>query len=441
MKKLGLFIFTMQIACAFVQTYAAEALPAETNDHPLPKKVFGEVDARLASLYLGTLSGYKDVGDIPTASRGLMSLSATELEMYRRYMFGKIFTFMDGVREKNSKDSASEKFNNLFEKIYKEAQDAAASELHKIDWIVLEATYMRALLLASGGGTEAAQDLLSTVPGMELFFGALDNTPPCLTKDSTPIPAWEHSSLAYILNSKDARGSDVFFPSTPTPFPLEHAIQKEVKKACRHCGLPKEVYVPMPGNGKIGLTTILKMWLNHTFPVPLTYKDYKAHGIELGAAVGAMHDKAHGLLDNRGKEVKKAVLNLLQPLPDAGKPARKAVPLASRHMVERYNAFNHLLLGFVEAKQRAAVSALSAATNTEEKKSARQQYNKGIVPLFQALHEAYAMEANVLEAPTFEGAMNFFLKNAMGEGSDASDQLNAFFNPASLTDEEVFDRG
>jgi hypothetical protein len=196
----------------------------------------------------------------------------------------------------------------------------------------------------------------------------------------------------------------------------------------------------MPGVGKIGLTTLLKMWIHRVYPVPLTYDDYKAHGIELGAAVGAMHDRAHGDLDNRGRAVKKAILNLLKPLPEAGKSAKKALSLAAEHMVKRYDALTQIFLAFVEAKQHEAIAAFTAASNAEEKRLARQQYNRGIVPLFQALHEAYALHANVLEAPSFEEAMDRLAKNATEKEGDTLDQSSTFLNPASLTDEGIFER-
>ena len=99
-----------------------------------------------------------------------------------------------------------------------------------------------------------------------------------------------------------------------------------------------------------------------------------------------------------------------------------------------------MLLAFVEAKEGEAFAAFTAASGSEERKAARQQYNRGIVPLFQALHEAYALHANVLEAPSFGEAMDRLAKNAT-EGEDgALDQSSTFFNPASLSDGEIFHR-
>jgi hypothetical protein len=117
------------------------------------------------------------------------------------------------------------------------------------------------------------------------------------------------------------------------------------------------------------------------------------------------------------------------------------------------NALNQTLLAYVEAKESRAVEDLRAAKalapddadNAERKeaeKMARRRYNTGFTALFQALHEAYAMKANVLEAPTLEKAITRLCANATsGETSDKFNELETFFNPRSdLTNEEIFAR-
>ncbi len=264
--------------------------------------------------------------------------------------------------------------------------------------------------------------------------------------------------MACIINSTDdeARGQDVHKPGLQLGS-LDWNMKKLISKEAKRFRLHKEVYLPMVDAGKIGITTLVKMWLNQIFGVPLTYGEYTAHGINLGSAVGAMHDEAHGIVDNRRREVKQAIANLLNAANTAGKnPRAEALPLATRHMVSRFNALNQTLLAYVEAKERSAVEALSAAKalapddadnadNAERKeaeKIARRRYNTGITALFQALHEAYAMKANVLEAPTLEKAITRLCANATsGETSDKFNELETFFNPRSdLTNEEIFAR-
>jgi hypothetical protein len=258
--------------------------------------------------------------------------------------------------------------------------------------------------------------------------------------------------VACIINSTDdeARGQDVHKPGLQLGS-LDWNITKFISKEAKRFRLHKEVYLPMVDAGKIGITTLVKMWLNQIFGVPLTYGEYTAHGINLGSAVGAMHDEAHGIVDNRRREVKQAIANLLNAANTAGKnPRAEALPLATRHMVSRFNALKQTLLAYVEAKERRAVEALSAAKalapddaeRREAEKIARRRYNTGITALFQALHEAYAMKANVLEAPTLEKAITRLCANATsGETSDKFNELETFFNPRSdLTNEEIFAR-
>ena len=218
--------------------------------------------------------------------------------------------------------------------------------------------------------------------------------------------------------------------------------------------MQKEIYLPLVDAGKIGITTLVKMWLHQIFGVPLTYDEYTAHGMDLESAVGAMHDQAHGIIDNRRREVKQAIVNLLNAASAAGKnPRSEALPLATEHMVSRFNALNQTLLAYVEAKERRAAEALSAAKalasddadnaqRKEAEKIARREYNTGITALFHALHEEYAMKANVLEAQTLEEAITRLCANATsGETSDKFNELETFFNPHSdLTDAEIFAR-
>ncbi len=381
------------------------------------------------------------------------SATGNEVQALRTFYFGKFFEFIGGLKERREN---SLEFLALWDNIYQEATKAAAGGVEELQWRLVQVMFVRGLLLASGGGSPEAQDLLSTVPDMNLFFGALADTPTHLRTLGQPVvPAWQHSSVACLINTTDdeARGQDVLKPGLQLGS-LDWNMKKLINKEAKRLGLHKGVYLPMVDAGKIGITTLVKMWLNQIFGVPLRYGEYTAHGINLGSAVGAMHDEAHGFVDNRRREVKQAIANLLNAASAAGKnPRAEALPLATGHMVSRFNALNQTLLAYVEAKESRAVEDLRAAKslapddadNAERKeaeKIARRRYNTGITALFQALHEAYAMKANVLEAPTLEKAITRLCANATsGETSDKFNELETFFNPRSdLTNEEIFAR-
>ena len=98
----------------------------------------------------------------------------------------------------------------LWDNIYQEATKAAAGGVGELQWRLVQVMFVRGLLLASGGGSPEAQDLLSTVPDMKLFFGALADTPTHLRTPGQPVvPAWQHSSVACITNSIDDEASHI----------------------------------------------------------------------------------------------------------------------------------------------------------------------------------------------------------------------------------------
>jgi hypothetical protein len=137
----------------------------------------------------------------------------------------------------------------------------------------------------------------------------------------------------------------------------------------------------------------------------------------LGAAVGALHDWAHGKLDPRRHEVYQSIMNRLKTARAAGKNIKSLMPLATQHMVERYNTLNNTLLLYVENKERIVIDKLNAALalapddkNNSARKAAetlaRKEYNIGIAALYETLHEQRTMNSSVFDAPTFAIAMN-----------------------------------
>ncbi len=448
-------------ALGLVLSFAWVSVGFSAESNSIERSIFTGVDLELARLYPGTLKGHqaiaKDVHIINAVrvwDDDFIAASAADVSSVRSYYLGKFFAFMDGLRERNSEDSATPEFNALFQNICTEAQEAAQGKLSDLNWHMIKVMFIRGLLLASGEGDEGARDLLNIVPGTELFFGALLETPSYLLENGEgTMPAWKHSSKACVHNTAciDQKNKDRFrrYPNIGSvDYDIISVIEGEIKSA----KIIGEVNLPVVGFGKIGITTLVKTWLKHVFILPLPYGEYEAHGFKLGAAVGAQHDDSHKDIDNRKLEVMQAILNLLNKAYQAKKPVRKAVPLATAYMVERYKMFNETLLEFVESKERITIAQLRAAIelapddkNNEHRKAderlARQQYNTGVAALFQVLREEYAMKANVLEASTFEEAITALCDNVGKEDASEFDELNTFFNARSdLTDADIFEK-
>lgn len=464
MKNFKVLSLALCLTCLPIRIYGSAV---ETNVIVEPylapvtqfRGIFTEIDREFAALYPGTLKGFDQVDDrvVPVARAvhaDFRTATPAQVQEYRDYNFGKFFEFMEGLRKRNPVETAGDEFNTLYDNIYAEAQEAARNPLTEIKWYLFEAMFLRGLLLASGGGSEEARDLLSTIPDMECFFGALRDTPAYLRGGTgEKVPAWKTGLTAMLVNGgdDDTRGADV--KKREVNFEGVQCKYKDVKEELRRHGLHAKIYLPLVDLGKIGITTLTKMWLHMVFGVPLTYGEYKAHGIDLGTTVGALHDEAHGIVDNRRREVMQATINRLKKVVVANKPVKRALPLAARHMVERYNALNETLLVYIEAKERIAIAELTAAialapdnkddgTRKTAEIAARRKYNMGVAALFHALHEVYAMEASVLEAPTLAEAITQLCQNATSKEEGAEfDELETFINPSSdLTDAEIFER-
>ena len=463
MKKFQQIALTLLISCGTAQIYTAAAGGSSISSRETAEfSVFDESDVALARLYPGTLNGFnafdpRIVPFIDQIERDWKNAKPDEVLAVREYYFKKFFEFMEGVKAHNP--SPADEFVTLWKNIYTEASDALKGDLGKLEWRMIETMFMRGLLLASQGVvSDAAKDLLREIPGMKLLFASLEPTPRYLLKlgESPDIPAWKHSSIACIQNIELVE-TDALHPYLNT-YPLHHKVGDRVKEEADRLGLRENVFIPMTGLGKIGVTTILEMWLEHVYPLPLTYEEYKAHGLTLGTAGGAGHDKAHGEVDNRRHEVHQATINLLKKAPK-GNITQENEKLATRIAVERYQAWNATLKALIGIKKSEAIADLtttdaavsvaisvsasadepvtlslevgSAAAKSAAKKLARQKYNAVISPLFEILHERYAFNAEVLAKATFAESMAQLCTNATTAGGERFNELDTLFNSRS----------
>lgn len=461
MKKTQILTLALLISCASYKIDAASGDRESAHVSPSSRQSEARTDDAFTELYKTTMKGHQAVDPriiplVDRVERLRHEASEEDIQHIRAYYFGKFFEYMEGLRKANQAPTAE--FVDLWKNIRAEAEsEASKKNLGGVNWEMLEVIFIRGLLLASEGKvSDAAKDLLGKIPGMKLFFAAQEPTPLRLLRSGeNRLPAWKHSAAACIQSKEDMN----MVENHPylLPYPLHHTIERRIRKAADKLGLRENVFLPMPDLGKIGITTILEMWLHHAYPLPLTYEDYTAHGLSLVTVEAAAHDKGHGTVDNRRFEVLQAALNLLKSAPE-GNITDENINLATRIAVERYQAFNDVLKHYLQVKKenfvRDAASgvAVSIAPAMDDsvavgiavggpaaKLRARQEYNAGVSPLFEALHEKYAFEANVLEKTTFAEAITQLCANATAHSEVLRfNEFNTLFNPQSdLTDAEI----
>ncbi len=449
MKKLRFLYFAILIFYVFCKNFhCAELAEPYVQSSPPSQKVTAEEggifsleDTELYELYRGTLVGHKHVDDkiidlIQKVKRNPADATTKEMQVVRDFYFSKFFEYMNGLKA-NHKDSTDE-FIRLWSDICAEAVMASEIDLKLFDWRFIKVIFIRGLLLASGEIIEDVEDVLSKIPGTEFFSAAME---PVTTIMDTTIPAWQHSSAACISILAAIKTKKARLPKIQAD---DDTIELIIQTAS-DLGLRESVFVPIPDLGSLGITTILKMWLNHVYPIPLTYGTYHAHGLELCPAIGAIHDLAHGRLDNRRFSVLQAILNLLKSVP-AGKINGAIIKLATKHIVERYLALNEIFKEFVAHKEATLLEELKDIARLETSdpdkskkiKNAKQKYNRGIAALFYALHEKYAVTPEVLGKETFAEAIEQFYANATKRGNSISIDLETLFNPKSdLSNEQI----
>lgn len=429
MKKI--LIFYIFIAVHSYTPCEIGAIQNEQPEQPLHEKraaVFKKADAVLAKVYKGTMTGYEDIDHrvvslIRKVKSNPKKESPEELSLVREFYFFHFFEYMNRLKIVQ-KDKISESMG-LWTAIYEEGEKFAKSDIRSFDWKIIKIIFARALLLASDEVTGDTLDVLGTISGTQFLFAAIEHT-----DDSF------ESCLRNLKNAGAVKGLKNL--KIPTHISVETVVF--IDELITEMGMPTSVYIPMVGLGNLGITAILKMWLEHVYPVPLTYGSYRAHGRDLGPIVGAIHDFAHGNVDNRRVAVLQAIINLIP----AGKVEKSTIMLAAEHVLRRYLAINAIFQKYVSYKGDQLIAELKAVEDDDIRKlakikTAKQRYNVGIGSLFYALHEKYALTADVLGKHAFEGAIAAFFKNATLDQGVLVD-LETLFNPKSdLSDEEIIE--
>ena len=447
MKRSLVFAFLLLIFCTNYKTYTCadvyQSIP------PAQGGIFSLEDTELYELYRGTLVGHQHIDDkiidlIHKVRCSPAEATTDEMQAIRDFYFSKFFEYMDGL--KDTKKDPTDEFLSLWDSIYVETKEISEVDIRFFNWRIIKTIFIRGLLLASGEmieDIEAVEDVLSKIPGTQFFFAAIE---PVRSSIDTMIPAWKHSSAACVANLAKPKIKGANMPKLQFD---PHFIDAEkvafVKQIAMESGLRESIFVPIHNLGSLGITTILKMWLNHVYPVPLTYGKYHAHGLELGPVIGAIHDLAHGHVDNRRISVLQAILNLLKSVP-AEKINNAAIKMATNHMVKRYLALNEIFKGFVAYKEATLLEELkniarleiSDPSKSAKIKTAKQKYNCGIAALFYALHEKYAVTPKVLGKDTFAEAIEQFYANTTKRRESTFVDLETLFNPKSdLSNEQI----
>lgn len=456
MKKLQQLYLALLVFCIFHtcchateldEAYPQPRQPAKNATAAEVGGTFSLKDSELYKLYRGTLVGYTSIDEKIIDLINKVKCSPTvatieEMQAVRDFYFSKFFEYMDGL--KITRTDETKEFKKLWDDIYAEATKASETDLEQFDWRLIKVIFIRGLLLASGKIIEDVEDVLSKVPGTKIFFAAMSTV---TSGTDTTIPAWQHSSALCIANLAALKTKPTRMQKIKTADGTDDDTIELIIDTANYLGLREGVFVPISDLGSLGITAILKMWLNHVYPVPLTYGTYRAHGLELNPAIGAMHDFAHGSADNRFLAVLQAILNLLKSSPTK-KINNATIKLATNHIVERYLALNEIFKKFLAYKEATLLEELqdiaridtSDPGKSKKIKIAKQKYNRGIAALFYALHEKYALTHKVLEQETFAEAIERFCKNTTKIRDSSFVDLETLFNPKSdLSNEQIIE--
>ncbi|MCX7342697.1 MAG: hypothetical protein NT128_00915, partial [Proteobacteria bacterium] len=287
MQQLYLALLVFCIFCTYchatelAETYTQPGQPAKNVTAAEVSGTFSLKDSELYKSYRGTLVGCTSIDDkiidlINKVKCSPAEATTEEMQAVRYFYFSKFFEYMDGL--KITRADETKEFKKLWDDIYAEATKASETDLEQFDWRLIKVIFIRGLLLASGKIIEDVEDVLSKVPGTKIFFAAMSTV---TSGTDTTIPAWQHSSALCIANLVALKTKPTRMQKIKTADGTDDDTIELIIDTANYLGLREGVFVPISDLGSLGITAILKMWLNHVYPVPLTYGTYRAHGLEL----------------------------------------------------------------------------------------------------------------------------------------------------------------
>ena len=460
-------------AWAFVA--AAAAADEVKQDQPAEE---AQIHKRFAEVYRPTMKGsgvpgsqfFQDLQLLESLRGAVRKMKQKKdtrqsIQNLRDYYLPVISTYMTQLLSKAETDGKTEEFQRFWESINAEITEIQRSPQA---WELMEAVTARALLLASSlikKPDEVAESIfaLRNVQGewTSLLVGANAPTPDFLLKEEsqTPILAWKHSAKACMENAKLLKQNHLEGHDAPSPSNVLYGV---VGGRQNHFSDPLrlklkrefEAYGPVPvyalldmdefKTTEFGLTTMLEAILQDIYPVTLTNKEAAVHTVKFSPHEMAMHDLLHAQIDTREEALSQAALNKLADYAEAGGNVLDAVPAVVGQITARYHAFQRALLKVIERQKEIYLKAI-AAILPEDKKieektlQARKAYNTVITGLALLYHELYTVTHTVLEAKTFDEALDALHKGGADDDDNdgESDITETPATPWSQWDDET----
>lgn len=378
---------------------------------------------RVAVVYPATVSGYQhlpSVGTLTQLRRIETSLwdsearSADEFRFVRSYYLDATQRYLRGLNFATVVGEQRESLLAMQERMLREVDEATRAPLESIDAAAVWLTAgFRALRLATEGlppsDDEAkVRNIFEPIPGSRRIF-ALDMPTASFLASSASAgstPAWQHSTMAVLQAAGKSKtpglDEDDRFGGVWVSKGVKHLVKQRLSTlgARSHTIVHDSTLLPLPGQGKFGLTLGLAALLEgHAF-LSMPYRTLSAHRLGMTPIWTTAHDKAHGTLQDPTEALEIAARTLAHKLsiemPEAS--FKVLTPLATDLVATRFLQ----LQGASRLALRIAIDEfladmVAAGTDTVLQGTAKQRYNSRLATLFEVYHENGGVGAEELQ--------------------------------------------
>lgn len=218
-------------------------------------------------------------------------------------------------------------------------------------------------------------------------------------------------------------------------FMLTEDQQKQID-AVLEKGFSKEVFVPIWGQGKFGVATILRAWFSEVFLGGLPTKPLKAHGVETSPLGFISHDFLHSELDRADVALEDVVYTAAYPYLSSGGKMKTFTDHYLPYMIQKSSWMKNSL-------EKAYAQMLTDMASQDQKKV--DLAKQAMVGLFFLVHEQTLQNNKIFTANTLSGAFKAsidFSKQGIAEDQwQSTDNLlqTNLQGQTTLTDDQICD--
>jgi hypothetical protein len=274
--------------------------------------------------------------------------------------------------------------------------------------------------------TEDEKDLLSHVPFPNLYFGLIE-------KD-----AWRNSHSSYVsISEYNNEGLELSDEHVRTN--IQTAVLTYIEDTIERL-LPPQILYPMLGQNKLGISFMVKCYLDDNFPVVFPNQPVNGHGIKFSQFGFPIHDMLHQKVDRRHYELISHVVSRADAFVGLDGDAWQFAKIYSPVAVERY----HALMGGLRDVYGNMVTKLLPYHGLRE-------YRKAMLGFFWILHEAPNFAAQIYNMNDFDKVLETITKpsslSAVNAALNEIDSWESSFDPFStspidgstnLTDDDIY---